>query len=83
MQNKKTWCCEYLKQSRGFVNDSGGKIYIGVNDEENAVVLKDSKKLLEDIFNKIQLSMGIITDVNLQLKDGKDCSQSKFISYWL
>ena len=69
---KETWRDEYLKWICGFANADGGKIYIGVNDKGSVVGLKDSKKLLEDIPNKIQLSMGIIADVNLLLKDGKD-----------
>lgn len=34
--------------------------------------LSDSKRLLEDIPNKIQTTMGIMADVNLLSKDGKE-----------
>ena len=40
-------------------NAQGGKIYIGKNDEGTVVGVKDAKKLLEDIPNKIQNKLGI------------------------
>ena len=59
------WIC-------GFANAQGGKIYIGMNDDGSVVGVSDSKKLLEDIPNKVQTTMGIIVDVNLLAADGKD-----------
>lgn len=69
---KESWRDEYLKWICGFANAQGGKIYIGMNDEGNVVGVSDSKKLLEDIPNKITQSLGIVADVNLLSKDGKD-----------
>lgn len=69
---KESWCDEYLKWICGFANAQGGKIYIGMNDDGNVVGVSDSKKLLEDIPNKITQSLGIVADVNLLSKDGKD-----------
>lgn len=69
---KESWRDEYLKWICGFANADGGKIYIGINDKGTVLGVKNSKKLLEDIPNKIQLSMGIIADVNLLSKNKKD-----------
>lgn len=69
---KESWRDEYLKWICGFANAQGGKIYIGINDEGNVTGIVDSKKLLEDIPNKITQALGIVADVNLLQKDGKD-----------
>ena len=69
---KQSWRDEYLKWICGFANAQGGRLYIGCNDEGHVVGVKDSKKLLEDIPNKIQMMLGILADVNLLQKDGKD-----------
>ena len=69
---KESWRDEYLKWICGFANAKGGKIYIGTNDDGNVVGLEDSKKLMEDIPNKINNYLGIIVDVNLLEEDGKE-----------
>jgi len=69
---KESWRDEYLKWICGFANAQGGKIYIGMNDAGQVVGVSGSKKLLEDIPNKVQNMMGIIVDVNLLSVDGKD-----------
>lgn len=55
-----------------FANAQGGRIYIGVSDDGKVVGVSDSKKLVEDIPNKIRNILGIIADVNLLHKDGAD-----------
>lgn len=70
---KESWRDEYLKQICGFANAQGGKIYIGANDDGTIIGVADSKKLLEDIPNKVRDILGIIVDVNLLVQDGKDC----------
>jgi ATP-dependent DNA helicase RecG len=67
---KESWRDEYLKWICGFANAQGGKIYIGCNDEGKVVGVTDSKKLLEDIPNKITQSMGVVADVNLLTENG-------------
>ncbi len=62
---KESWRDEYLKWICGFANANGGKIVIGKNDAGNVVGLKDSKKLIEDIPNKVRDILGIIVNVNL------------------
>ena len=62
---KETWKDEYLKWICGFANANGGKIFIGKNDKGEIVGLKNSKKLLEDIPNKVRDILGILIEVNL------------------
>ena len=72
IEYKESWRDEYLKWLCGFANAQGGTIYIGVDDAGNVVGVKDVKKLMEDIPNKIQSGLGIVADVNKHTKDGKD-----------
>lgn len=67
---KETWKDEYLKWICGFANAQGGKIYIGVRDNGAVAGVKNIKKLMEDIPNKIQNKLGIVADVNRLGKDG-------------
>ena len=68
---KESWRDEYLKWVRGFANAQGGKIVLGKDDKGRIVGLKNSKKLLEDIPNKVRDILGILVDVNLR-KSGKE-----------
>jgi len=63
---KESWREEYLKWICGFANADGGKIVIGKDDNGNNIGVKNPKKLLEDIPNKVRDILGIIVDVNLQ-----------------
>lgn len=69
---KESWRDEYIKWICGFANAQGGKIYIGTDDNGKVVGVTDSKKLLEDIPNKVRDILGIIVDVNLLEEDGKN-----------
>jgi ATP-dependent DNA helicase RecG len=62
---KENWKDEYLKWICGYANASGGSIIIGKKDNGKVVELKNSKKLLEDIPNKVRDILGILVDVNL------------------
>ncbi len=66
---KEKWKDEFLKWICGFANASGGKIIIGKNDDGEVVGLQNTRRLLEEIPNKIQNHLGIICDVTL-LKEG-------------
>jgi len=69
---KEIWKDEYLKWICGFANANGGKIFIGKNDKGEIVRLKNSKKLLEDIPNKVRDILGILVEVNLhKAKEGE------------
>ena len=72
IEYKETWRDEYLKWICGFANAQGGRIYIGVNDDKKVVGLSDAKKLMEDIPNKIVNYLGVVEDVNLLTKDGRE-----------
>jgi ATP-dependent DNA helicase RecG len=65
IEYKESWRDEYLKWICGFANANGGSIFIGKNDAGEIVNLKDPKKLLEDIPNKVKDILGILVDVNL------------------
>ena len=62
---KETWKDEYLKWICGFANANGGSIFIGKNDAGEIVPIKNAKRLLEDIPNKVKDTLGILVDVNL------------------
>ncbi len=65
IEYKESWRDEYLKWICGFANANGGTIYIGKNDSGDVVGVKDSKRLLVDIPNKVKDILGILADVNL------------------
>ena len=77
IEYKESWRDEYLKWVCGFANAQGGTIYIGIDDVGNVVGVKDVKKLMEDIPNKIQSGLGIVADVNKHTKDGKEYLEIK------
>lgn len=72
IEYKESWRDEYLKWICGFANAQGGKIYIGVDDDKNIIGVPDSKRLMEDIPNKIVNSLGIVSDVNLLKEEGHE-----------
>lgn len=69
---KAIWKDDYLAWLCGFANAQGGTLYVGINDDGEPVGLTNSKKLLEDLPNKIRDAMGIIVNINLCQQDGKD-----------
>jgi len=69
---KSNWRDEYLKWICGFANANGGTLFIGVNDNGEAVGIDNAQKLLEDLPNKIRDILGILVSVDLKVVDGKD-----------
>jgi ATP-dependent DNA helicase RecG len=65
IEYKSVWKDEYLKWLCGFANAQGGTLYIGKDDNGNVVGVKNAKRLLEDLPNKISTILGIVPDVNL------------------
>ena len=63
---------EYLKWICGFANAQGATMFFGVDDDLEVYGLKDAKRLLEDIPNKITTTMGLVVDVDLRIQDGLD-----------
>ncbi|MDR2808996.1 MAG: putative DNA binding domain-containing protein [Tannerellaceae bacterium] len=66
VEYKSSWRDEYLRWICGFANANGGTLHIGKDDNGNIVGVKDSKKLMEDLPNKITAILGIVADVNLR-----------------
>ena len=50
---------------RRFANAQGGVLYIGKRDDGSVCGVADSKKLMEDIPNKVRDALGLIVDVDL------------------
>jgi len=69
IEYKSSWRDEYLKWICGFANANGGKIYIGVDDTGNVLGVQSTKKLLEDIPNKVINHLGISIEANLLTKE--------------
>ena len=69
---KESWRDEYLKWICGFANAQGGKLYIGCDDRGKVVGVANTKKLLDDIPNKIRDAMGIVVDVNRLTEGDKE-----------
>jgi len=65
IEYKSSWRDEYLKWICGFANANGGSIFIGKDDTGNVVGVENSKRLLEEIPNKVRDVLGILVDVNL------------------
>ncbi|MCI8836135.1 MAG: ATP-dependent DNA helicase RecG [Ruminococcus sp.] len=67
---KEIWKDEYLKWICGYANAQGGILIIGKDDNGDIAGIRNAKKLLEDIPNKIVSTMNIIADVNLIEENG-------------
>ena len=72
IEYKSSWRDEYLKWICGFSNAQGGTLYIGKDDNGNVVGVKNSKKLMEDLPNKITTILGIVAEVNLHSTEQGD-----------
>ena len=69
---KSEWRDEYLKTLCAFVNTKGGELIIGKNDKGEAIGVKNAKKLIEDIPNKLRNKLGITPSVIQKKENGKD-----------
>ncbi|MBR1878283.1 MAG: putative DNA binding domain-containing protein [Paludibacteraceae bacterium] len=72
IEYKESWRDEHVKWLCGFANAQGGKLYIGVNDKGEVCGVENAHKLSEDIPNKVVSFLGIVADVYVLNKDGKD-----------
>ncbi|MBI9066046.1 MAG: putative DNA binding domain-containing protein [Salinivirgaceae bacterium] len=68
---KLIWKDDYLKQLCGFANTQGGSMYLGVNDAGQVIGLDRTKRLLEDLPNKVMNTMGIVPQVILLTEQNK------------
>jgi len=69
---KSEWRDEYLKTLCAFVNTKGGDLIIGMDDKGNVIGVKNAKRLLEDIPNKVRNKLGIVPSVSQETEEGKD-----------
>lgn len=69
---KQSWRDEYLKWISGFANASGGTIFIGKNDNGTVVGVNNSKKLMDELPNKVRDTLGVLCEINLYSEAGKD-----------
>ncbi len=72
IEYKESWRDEYLKWICGFANARGGTLYIGRRDDGSVCGVADSKKLMEDIPNKVRDTLALIVDVDLLSENGLD-----------
>ena len=72
LEFKPNWRDEHFKVISAFANANGGNLIIGVDDDGSPVGIKNSKKLLEDIPNKIRNKLGIIPSVNIEKRKNKE-----------
>jgi ATP-dependent DNA helicase RecG len=69
---KETWRDEFLKWICGFANAEGGALHIGRNNKGRVVGIPDAARLLEELPNKIRDLLGILVEVNLRGKAGRE-----------
>lgn len=69
---KQVWNDNCLKTICAYANTGGGKLYIGIDDQGKPVGVKDAARYLDDIPNKTKGILGIMPDVKLKKKDGKE-----------
>lgn len=78
VEYKESWHDKYLAWICGYANAQGGTIYFGIEDgTKKTVGVKNANRLMEDIPNKIRDTMGIVADVALLRKNGKDVIRVK------
>ena len=69
---KETWRDEYCKVISAFANASGGVLEIGRRDIGDIIGVSKSKKLLEDLPNKIRSATGVIPAIDIREAEGKE-----------
>lgn len=72
IEYKQSWRDEYLKWICGFANAQGGSLFVGIRDNGEVCGVEETKKLMEDIPNKVRDMLGILVDVNIKEQDGKE-----------
>jgi ATP-dependent DNA helicase RecG len=69
---KSGWRDEYLKVICAFSNSDGGVLLIGLNDNGKPAGVKNLRKLLEDLPNKIRNKLGVTPSVEVENRDETD-----------
>lgn len=71
IEYKLHWKDDYIKWVCGFANSSGGKMYIGINDNGEIIGIENYKELLEQLPNKFRDVLGINPQIKLLQKNDK------------
>jgi ATP-dependent DNA helicase RecG len=69
---KAAWRDDHLRWVCGFANAEGGVLVIGRSDKGKLIGMADAARLLEELPNKIRDLLGIVVEVNLRGKGGKE-----------
>ncbi|MCR4663854.1 MAG: putative DNA binding domain-containing protein [Paludibacteraceae bacterium] len=69
---KQSWRDEYLQYVCGFANAQGGTLYIGIDDKGKVRGIDNASKLLENLPNQINQTMGLLAQVDLHTEGGKE-----------
>lgn len=72
---KQSWRDEYLQYICGFANAQGGTLYIGIDDNGNVCGIDNASKLLENLPNQINQTMGLLAEVNIHTDYGTVAQQ--------
>src|SRR4051812_45283981 len=78
---KSSWRDDYLRWICGFANAEGGKLVIGRDDRGVAVGVKDARRLMEEIPNKVRDILGIMVEVNLRRVEGRELVEIRVEPY--
>ena len=78
---KRSWRDEYIEWVCGFANAQGGVLEIGRDDNGSVVGLTDAAKLLEMLPNRIRNATGILADIDIHDKDGRQYISIKVKPY--
>src|SRR3954462_6497372 len=78
---KSSWRDDYLRWICGFANAEGGRLIIGRDDRGVAVGVKEARRLLDEIPNKVRDILGIMVDMNLQKVEGKELVEIRVEPY--
>ena len=69
---KSGWRDEYLKVICAFSNSDGGVLLIGLSDDGKPAGVKNLRKLLEDLPNKIRNKLGVTPSVEVENREETD-----------
>lgn len=70
---KRSWKDACMKKICAFANAQGGRLYIGFDEDGNAVGVADVEKAIADIRNRIKGEMDITVGIKQITCDGKEC----------
>ncbi len=74
---KSNWDDKYLKVVAAFANSEGGTLVIGKDDQGRPIPVKNIRKKMEDIPNKIKSRLGVIPSVNLEKENDREFIEIK------